>query len=103
MTCSSVAARSGRVDQCGSEALHPPVQGDVIDLDAALGEEFLEIAVRQSVSEIPANGQHDHLGREPEPGECRQIRWGQRTTSPVFHPDSFADAMMRSINATVPF
>ena len=44
MTCSSVAARLGRVDQCGSEALHPPVQGDVIGLDAAL-------ALRQALAD----------------------------------------------------
>src|SRR5690242_18616209 len=42
-----VAARPGRVDQQWCEALHPPVQGDVIDVDAALSEELFEVAVRQ--------------------------------------------------------
>jgi len=35
--------------------LHPPVQGDVVDLDAAFGQELLEVAVRQSVPEVPAH------------------------------------------------
>jgi hypothetical protein len=61
-----MAARSCRVDQQRRETLHPPKQGDVIDVDAALSEELLEIAVRQSEAEIPADCQHDHLGREPE-------------------------------------
>jgi len=28
-----------------SEPLHPPVHGDVIDLDAALGEELFDVTV----------------------------------------------------------
>jgi hypothetical protein len=35
-----VLARSGRIGQQWCEALHPPVYGDVIDLDPALAEEF---------------------------------------------------------------
>jgi len=37
-----VAAWPGRVDDQRREALHPPVQGDVVDVDAALGQELLE-------------------------------------------------------------
>src|SRR5438270_4308924 len=44
-----VAARSGRVDQQRGEALHPPEHGDVIDLDSTLGQQFLDVAVRQAV------------------------------------------------------
>jgi hypothetical protein len=40
-----VAARSCRVREEWCEALHPPEHGDVIDLGAALGEEFLEVAI----------------------------------------------------------
>jgi hypothetical protein len=64
-----VATWSCRVDQRRCEALHPPVQGDVIDVAAALGEELLEVSVRQAKSEIPTHRQHDHLGREPEAHE----------------------------------
>ena len=64
-----MAARSRRVDQQWREALHPPKQGDVINVDAALGEEFFEVAVRQPKAEIPANRQHDHFWREPEAKE----------------------------------
>jgi hypothetical protein len=40
-----VAPRSGRVDQHRREALHPPQQRHVIDLDTALSEELLEVPV----------------------------------------------------------
>jgi len=43
----SVSAGPGRVGQQRGEPLHPPVDGDVVDLDAALGEQLLVIAVRQ--------------------------------------------------------
>ncbi len=34
------------LDQQRREPLHPPVDADVIDPDAALGEQFLNVAVR---------------------------------------------------------
>jgi hypothetical protein len=40
-------ARSRGVDEQGREPLHPTKERDVIDVDATLGEELLEIAVRQ--------------------------------------------------------
>ena len=40
-----VSAWSGGVDQLGGEALDPPKDRHVIDLDAAFGEEFFDIAV----------------------------------------------------------
>ena len=64
-----VAAWSRGVDQHWREALHPAEQGDVIDVDPALREEFFEVAVRQREAEVPANRQHDHFWREPEPRE----------------------------------
>lgn len=66
-----VTARSGRVAEHGRDALYPPVQGDVIDLDAALDEQLLEVSVGPRVPQVPAHRQQGHLGREPEPGE----RW----------------------------
>src|SRR5438552_15721454 len=43
----SVAARPGRLDELRGEPLHPPVDGDVIHCDAALGQQLLDIPVRQ--------------------------------------------------------
>ena len=44
---------------------------DVIDV---YGEQLLDVAVQQSVAEIPANRQQDHVGREPVAGERRRCR-----------------------------
>jgi hypothetical protein len=58
-----VAAESGGVGQQRREALHPPVDGDVVDLDAAFDQQFLYISVGQVVAQVPADRDHDHLGR----------------------------------------
>ena len=94
------AARAGPVDRQRRETLRPPEQGDVIDLDAALREEFVEIAIRQTETEIPADRQHDHLRREPEAGERRRVERRHWTTATP-HYSTLADAR-RSVNATVP-
>jgi len=39
------------VDEQRSEPLDPPVDGDVIDLDASLDEEFFDVSIRQSVGD----------------------------------------------------
>jgi hypothetical protein len=33
-----VPCRAGRIDELGREGLHPPIDRDVIDLDAAFGQ-----------------------------------------------------------------
>jgi hypothetical protein len=71
-----LAARPGCIGQRGREALHPSVHGDVIDLDATLTEELLDVAVGEPVPEVPAHRQDDDLGREPEPGERRTRDFG---------------------------
>jgi hypothetical protein len=40
-----VAARPGGLGQQRCEPLHPPVDGDVVDLDPALGEELFDVPV----------------------------------------------------------
>lgn len=40
------------------------VEGDVIDLDTALGEQLLNVAVRQPVAQVPAPRQQGHLRRD---------------------------------------
>jgi hypothetical protein len=39
-----MSAGPGSLGEQAAEALHPPVDGDVVDLDAAFGEEFLDVA-----------------------------------------------------------
>ena len=56
--------RAGRIDELGREGLHPPVDRDVIDLDAAFGQQFLDVAVGQSVAQVPAHRDRDRLPRE---------------------------------------
>jgi predicted amidophosphoribosyltransferase len=47
----------------------------VIDLDAALGEQLLNITVGQALPQIPPHRDRDHLAREPIPGRSgRQAR-----------------------------
>ena len=60
-----VTARMGGIDHQWGEALDPSVDGDVVDLDATLGQQFFDIAVGQALAQVPANGEQDHLGREP--------------------------------------
>ncbi len=64
-----VAAWSRRVDEQRREALHPAEKRDVIDVDAPLGKELLEVSVRQPEAQIPTHRQQDHLRREPEAHE----------------------------------
>src|SRR5258705_7499771 len=61
-------------DLVAQESLHPPVDGDVVDLDATLDQQFLHVAVREAVAQVPPDRDDDHLGREPEAGERRLWR-----------------------------
>ena len=65
----------GSLGQQRSEALDPPVDGDVVDLDAAFGEEFLDVAVGQTEAEVPA----DRQGRSHRVGSrsrrTQTVRW----------------------------
>ena len=40
-----MSGEAGRIGQQGCEPVHPAVDGDVIDLDAALGQQFLDVAI----------------------------------------------------------
>jgi len=64
-----VPTEAGDVGQQRREPLHPPVDGDVIDLDATLEQQLLNVAVGQVEPQIPAHRDHDDLGRKPEPGK----------------------------------
>jgi hypothetical protein len=41
----------------------------VVDLDTAFGEQFFDVAEGQAETQVPADRQHDHIGREEEARE----------------------------------
>ncbi len=51
------------------------MNGDVVDLYATLDQEFFDVSIRESVAEVPADSEHDHLGWESETGERGTILW----------------------------
>jgi hypothetical protein len=56
-----------------SDSRNPPVDGDVVDLDAPLGQQLLHVPIGQAVAQVPADRDRDHLGWEPEPIERRPV------------------------------
>ena len=62
-------AEPRRLNELRCEPLDPPVDGYVIDGDAALGEQFLDVPVGQSVAQVPADRDRDHLPWKPEASE----------------------------------
>jgi hypothetical protein len=93
---------AGGVDQLRSEPLHPSVQRHVVDLDATLGHQFLEVPIRQPEAQLPPDGQQDHLRREPEARESRGGHLDSTTATTKSHPASGADQTRFAVNATVP-
>jgi hypothetical protein len=65
----SVTAWPGRPGELRSEALDPPVNGDVIHGDSTLGQQFPRITAGQAIPQVPADRDRDDLGREPEASE----------------------------------
>ena len=67
----------------------PPKDADVIDLHSALGQQLFNIAIGESITEVPAHClahcQHDHLPRKPEAGERRTWRQGRTNTADAAH------------------
>jgi Family of unknown function (DUF5999) len=80
--------RADRVGGQRGDPLHPPIDRHVINLDAALGQQLLHVAIAEPVAQIPAHRDRDHLGREPERGERdRSAFWPAtrgRRIRPVF-------------------
>jgi hypothetical protein len=77
--------RAGGVGEQRGEPLHPPVHGDVIDFDTALGQQFLDVPVGEAVTEVPADREGDHLRRKSKPGKRRPLDSGtdgSRSTHP---------------------
>ena len=65
-----VTAEPRGVGQQRGEPLYPPEDGDVVDLDSAFDQQLLRVPVRQAVAQVPADRDHDHLSREPEPANA---------------------------------
>jgi hypothetical protein len=92
----TVPGRPRCVDDQRGETLHPPVDGDVINVDAAFGEELSDISVRQAVAEVPPDGQQDHVRREPESGKRRRSKVVRATTN---HPRTLRPRPTRQRNS----
>ena len=76
------AAGASSFDELGGEPLNPPVDGHVINADAAFAEQLLDVPVREAVSQVPAHRDGNHLTREPEAGECGRGGSGHHTSLP---------------------
>jgi hypothetical protein len=50
-----------------------PLSGDVVDLDAPLGQQLLDIPIRESAAQAPADRDRDYLQWDQEPGERRPL------------------------------
>ena len=96
-----MAAGPGSLGQQGREALDPPVDGDVIDCYSALSQEFFDVAVGQTEAQVPADGQHDHIGREAEASEPSPYDRGEAGTA-CSHSDSLPALGSITADATVP-
>ena len=57
-----VSSGSCRPGELGREPLDPTVDCDVVDLDAALAQELLDVPVRQAEPQVPADRQGDDFG-----------------------------------------
>jgi hypothetical protein len=65
----------------GVKGLHPPVDPHVIHLDAAFGQQILDIAVEQAVAPVPAHRERDYLAREAVPAGAEQAAFELITRS----------------------
>jgi hypothetical protein len=50
--------------------LDPAVDGDVVNLDAAFGEQLFDVAVPQAEAQVPTDGQDDHVGGKLNPAKA---------------------------------
>jgi hypothetical protein len=99
-----VSARPGGVSQQRREPQHPAVDGEVVDLNAALGQQFLNVAIGQAEAQVPAHRPHDHIGREAEASEggagdgsgfsCRQSRCSKAVAANATAPANEGDTRL---------
>ncbi len=81
-----MSTRSCCVNQQRREVLLPAEDADVVvDVHSAFGQQLFHIAIAESVTEIPAHCQHDHLPREPEASKRRSRREDRTNTAAAAH------------------
>ena len=73
------------VGQQRREPQHPPVDGDVVDLDAALGQQFFDVAIGQAEAQGPGDRHDDRIGWEAKPAKAERAM-GVGRGRPVFMP-----------------
>ena len=76
---------AGTSTNSGGESLHPPVDGDVIDLDTAFGEELFDVPVRQSVPQVPPDRDEIISGWNRKPAKTELVP--DAATQPVSRID----------------
>jgi hypothetical protein len=82
-------AGPGSLGQQRHEPQHPPVDGDVVDLDATLSQELFDVAMRQTEAQVPADRDDEDIGWIAEAGE-RGLRSGSRARTAGSHAGSLA-------------
>lgn len=65
------------------------INGDVVDLDATLDQEFFDVSIRESVAEVPTDRPH-YLGRESVARERGTI-FRERPIDVMSHLGTLAD------------
>jgi hypothetical protein len=73
----------------------------VVNLDTALGEEFLDVAVRQPEAQVPADREDDDVGWERKPAKADRVARAGRGRR-VLMPGSLAAWTRSPPDATVP-
>jgi hypothetical protein len=74
----------------------------MIDFDAALGQEFLDIAIREAEPQIPTHREDGDLGREPVALERRARDYRNQTSMKSEHPPlSLSDTGTTQCNRAV--
>jgi hypothetical protein len=66
----AVAARSGCLDELEGEPLDLSLDRDMVNVHASLGQQLLDVTVRQAVPQVPPHRDRDRLARES--GTCRR-------------------------------
>ena len=72
-----VPTRPGGLGEQRREPRHPPVDRDVVDVHAALGQQLLDIPVGEAVAEIPAHRERDHLRWNWNPANADRSTFGR--------------------------
>ena len=99
---SRACSRAGRVDEKWDEALDPAVHGDVVDLDATLTEQPLDVAIGEPVPQIPPHSETMISGGNRNPTKAeRWIAGTEYKRRGIIPPPSPPAATIRQYNTAV--